>query len=577
MRNKDMKICSPFGSSSNLEEQLPPLDVLIFKWWHCDKCLQEIGADHESAGDGIGDAPIHISSTTDVAYALSDLRKGDKSKEIMNDATDTSDNEVISSWKRNKPICNVVENKTVKAVNSLGDGTRSQGVRIEEIGSPATKVIVSKQFSTREIETNSPELKMVLLLLKKAANLLNISPNTEPIPLNDGQRIASYQIEVLGSKEKVLNMNNTNLGGLPSVGSRKGTGTSKRSDANLAENSLCDLHEDIANDLPRRRKTPKVRLMADLLSGKDNLERSCGSNMPMMPSKSNTFVTPKDKASLLEDIGRGMKISQKKRNTTQEDCCRSGMNLDGKMAKILKAFNQNKNNERRSMEIEVTDSHQRENGSDREQRLQSGSKSVKMKHINGKESGVSIKKHKQDQVVGGYSIQMPLEGRNNGLGTNRHGANILLQSSHNSTSTEKIEHHLRKYSKSFHGKERDSGLNWNSNKLLEVEHAFSHINVSPDKNLQRESLSNGKDIIQMSISMGMVMTSQLEELSFKKKLDRSLNNFKDAQKHVENDTVQSKSTINCPLTLQKDNTVRSNMFELGQSGKGVNSIVRQSN
>ncbi|MCD9644136.1 hypothetical protein HAX54_032122 [Datura stramonium] len=104
------------------------------------------------------------------------------------------------------------------------------------------------------------------------------------------------------------------------------------------------------------------------------------------------------------------------------------------------------------------------------------------------------------------------------------------------------------------------------------------MNVSPEKNFPRESLSNGKDVVHMPIGIGMVMTSQLEkELSFKKKIDQSLSSFRDAQKHVENDTIQSKSIPNCPSTLQKDNTLRSNVFEPGQSEKGVNSLVRQSN
>ncbi|MCD7469063.1 hypothetical protein HAX54_007683 [Datura stramonium] len=498
---KEKVECQHFSIRKNPEKQLPPLDVSKFKRRRCDGCLAEIGADHESPGDGIG------------------------------------------------------------------DGTRSQGVRIEELGSPATEVIVSKQCSTREIETNSP-----------VAKLLSISTNTKPIPSNDGQRTTLDQIEVLGRKEEVLNMSNMKSRELPSLGSRKGTATSKGSDANLAENSLCDLREDIANHLPRRRKTPKVRLMADLLSGTDYLDKSCANTMPMVPSEPDTVVTPKDKVSLLEDVGRGIKISQKKRNTTQEDGCRSGMNLDGKMDKILKAFNQTKKDERSSIEIEVIDSHPEENGSDREQHLQSGSKTMKVKHKNGKESGVSRNKYKKDQVVGGYFVQIPLEGQNSGLGTNGHGANVLLQSSHNSISTEKVEHHLRKYNESIHGKERDSGLNWNNNKLLEFKHASSHMNVSPDKNLPRESLSNGKDVAQMPIGMGMVMTSQLEkELSFKKKLEQPLSSFRDAQKLVENDTIQSKSITNCPLTLQKDNTLRSNVSELGQSGKGVNSLVRQSN
>ncbi|KAJ8555368.1 hypothetical protein K7X08_012864 [Anisodus acutangulus] len=525
MRSKDKKNCSPFGSSNMPEEQLPPLDVPKFKRWWCDNCMREVGAD-ESAGDEIGDASVHTGSTTAAAHTLTNMkyvsepRNGEGSNAIMDGSVDTSDDEFISSWKRNKPICNVVGNKTVKA----GDGTGSEGVRIEEIGNPATEVIVSKQYSAWEIEPNST-----------VANPLDSSTKiavTEPIPSNDGndkvvphdgrdgeidpekekgsrngQRTVSNtsgQMELLGSKEKVLNTSNVKLRGLPSLGLRKDTITSKGSDANLAENTQCDLHED-------SRKTPKVRLMTDLLGGKVNLETRCANaeqisanTMLMVSSEPDTVAAPKDKVAILEDVGKGIKISQKKRNMSQEDGSKSWMNLDGKMAKRLKALNQNQKASRSPMDIEVTDSRPGENGSDREQRLQSGSKSAKIKHRSDKDSGVSRKKHNQAQAVGGYSFQMPSEGKNIGIGTNAYGANILFQSPHASTSTGKVECRLRNNNESLNGKEKDSGLSWNSNKSLGVRHTSSHMNVAPDKNLPREILSKGKDFVQMPIGMGMV-------------------------------------------------------------------------
>ncbi|KAK4364911.1 hypothetical protein RND71_016269 [Anisodus tanguticus] len=612
MRSKDKKICSPFGSSNMPEEQLPPLDVPKFKRWWCYNCMREVGAD-ESAGDEIGDASVHTGSTTAAAHILTNMKyvsepqNGEGSNAIMDGSVDTSDDEFISSWKRNKPICNVVGNKTVKA----GDGTGSEGVRIEEIGNPATEVIVSKQYSAREIEPNST----VLLVLETVANPLDSSTKiavTEPIPSNDGndkvvphdgrdgeidpekekgsrngQRTVSNtsgQMELLGSKEKVLNTSNVKLRGLPSLGSRKDTITSKGSDANLAENNQCDLHED-------SRKTPKVRLMTDLLGGKVNLEtrranaeQISANNMLMVSSEPDTVAAPKDKVAVLEDVGKGIKISQKKRNMSQEDGSKSWMNLDGKMAKRLKALNQNQKASRSPMDIEVTDSRPGENGSDREQRLQSGSKSAKIKHRSDKDSGVSRKKHNQAQAVGGYSLQMPSEGKNIGIGTNAYGANILFQSPHASTSTGKVECRLRNNNESLHGKEKDSGLSWNSNKSLEVRHTSSHMNVAPDKNLPRESLSKAKDFVRMPIGMGMVNSQPVRELSIKEKLDRSLSGFRSAQRRVENDTIQSKSTTNWPLIPQKGNKScdplikQSNVFESGQSSrKGVNSLVRQQN
>ncbi|WMV25815.1 hypothetical protein MTR67_019200, partial [Solanum verrucosum] len=99
-------------------------------------------------------------------------------------------------------------------------------------------------------------------------------------------------------------------------------------DANLIENSRCDLCEDIANDL-QHHKTPKVRLMT---------------------MKSDTIVAPMDKS---------IKISQKKRNMFQENGHRFGMNnIDG------------------------------DNGFDREKFcLQSSRESVNIKHTSKKDSG----------------------------------------------------------------------------------------------------------------------------------------------------------------------------------------------
>ncbi|XP_075101353.1 uncharacterized protein LOC107782116 isoform X2 [Nicotiana tabacum] len=599
MRKKDMIICSPFGSSSKPEDQLPPLDIPKFKSWRCKNC---IGA--EGAGDDIGNMCVHKASTSGVQYLLpemkhmSDSRNGDKNKAIMEDYIDTDDNDFILSWKRNKEKCTLVQNTIVKAVPT--------SVSKEETGNPATEVTLSKQRSTHETKTKSP-----------VANLLNNNTkiaDSEPTPSNDESdkevpydidpeieigsqnvelrtaSITSDEIEVLGSKERVLNMTNEKLSRLPSVELIEGTETSKGSDENLAVNSQCDLHEDIANDLPCR-KARKVRLLTEILLGeKANLEMNCANaercsanTMPIVLSDGDTVGAPKDKVSFLEDARKGNKISQKKRRTSQEDNRKSEMNLDGKMAKRSKAFNK-KAERRSSMEIEVSDSRPIENGSDKE-RLQSRSKSAKIKHRSDhKDSGVNKKKHKKDQLVSGYSPQMLPEGKSTGISTNGYGgANILFQSS-SASPIEKAETHLR--NESLHGKERNSDLCWNGNRLLEVRHASSPMNVAQDKNLRRES--SRKYVVQMPTGMGVV-TSQLEnELSANAELDLFLSRSKDAEKRIENDIIQSKNRTNWQLILEnssksgdpKDNsfTRQSNVSESGQSlRKGVNAFVRQSN
>ncbi|KAH0695163.1 hypothetical protein KY285_022260 [Solanum tuberosum] len=197
-------------------------------------------------------------------------------------------------------------------------------------------------------------------------------------------------------------------------------------DANLIENSRCDLPEDIANDL-HHHKTPKVRLMATM--------------------KSDTIVAPMDKS---------IKISQKKRNMFQENGRRFGMNnIDG------------------------------DNGFDGEKFcLQSGRESVNIKHTSKKDSGVSRRKHNQQaQVVTGCSLQILLEGKNSDLDTSGSGANVFIQSSHASLSIEKVQCHLRNNNKSFHTK-KHSDLN----NLLEDTHASSHKNVISQPENEETSL-----------------------------------------------------------------------------------------
>ncbi|OIT26687.1 PREDICTED: uncharacterized protein LOC109214986 [Nicotiana attenuata] len=581
MRKKDMKICSPFGSSSKPEDQLPPIDIPKFKSWRCKKCISEVGA--EGAGD---EMCVHKASTSGVQYLLpemkhvSDSRKGDKNKAIMEDYIDTDDNDYILSWKRSKEKWTVVQNTTVKAV--------PRSVREEETGNPATE-----QCSTQETKTKSPAANTKIADSESNDESdeevpYDIDPEIEIGSQNVDQKtpsITSDEIEVLGSQERVLNMSNVNLNRSPSVELIEGTETSKGSDENLAVNSQCDLHEDIANDIPRR-KTRKLRLLAEILLGENaNLEMNCANaercsanTMPIVLSDEDTVGAPKDKVSFLKDARKGNKTSQKKRRTSQEDNRKSEMNLDGKMAKRSKAFNK-KAERRSSMEIEVSDSRAIENGSVKE-RPQSRSKSAKIKHRSDhKDSRVNKKKHKKDQLVSGSSPQMLPEGKSTGISTNGYdGANILFQSS-NASTAEEVETHLR--NESLHGKERNSDLC-----LLEVRNASSPMNVAQDKNLQRESSRN--DVVQMPTGMGVV-TSQLEnELSANAKLDLSLSRSKDAEKRVENDIIQSKNRTNWQLSLQnsskscdpKDNSFmrQSNVSESGQSlRKGVNALVRQSN
>lgn len=160
-----------------------------------------------------------------------------------------------------------------------------------------------------------------------------------------------------------------------------------------------------------------------------------------------------------------------------------------------------------------------------------------------------------------------MKGKNYGLSTNGSDANILIQTSYACPSIEKVQRQLRNNNELLHEKEGGPSLS----KYLEVRQATSHMNVAPNKNFQRGSLSKGKNFVQVPIGIEMVTSQPEKELSFKEKLHQTLRRFRGAQKHVENDIIQRKGTTNFPLNLHKEkkscDPLRSNVVELGQSSK----------
>ncbi|XP_055822163.1 uncharacterized protein LOC129890687 [Solanum dulcamara] len=200
------------------------------------------------------------------------------------------------------------------------------------------------------------------------------------------------------------------------------------------------------------------------------------------------------------------------------------------------------------------------------------SRGVRVEETNSPTTEVILSK----QVVSGYSLQIPSKGKNNDHGTYGSGANILIQPSHASPSIEKVEHHLRNNNISLH-----INNDFDLRKFPEDRHASSHMHMVPGKNLQGGSLSKGEDIVQMLIGMGMITSQPESNLYFKQKLGQTLGCFMGAQKHVENDIIQTKSIPNWTLTILKDNNscdpLKANGVESSQSfKKRVNPTIRQS-
>ncbi|XP_060169393.1 protein EMBRYONIC FLOWER 1-like isoform X1 [Lycium barbarum] len=564
MRKKDRKICSPFTSISDdrsiSEEQLPPLSVPKSRWWRCKNCIHEIGT--ECAGEEIEIlspscrsrlTSTNMASTSATTNALLEMkhestsRKGDRNKAVIDDSPNTSgyDDFLCNLYKGR---CTLVEEKTVTAGNRTGSGS----VRNEEIRYPTIEVAKSKHCSSQEIDRKSP-----------AANLSNSDSTLSGgkiVPHGNLYTSADDVSADIGAEttargspnDKSLETSKTKLSRLPSIELTDHNETSSGSDTILSKNRQSGLHNDIPNDVPRR-KTRKVRLLTDILGGQVNLEtshakadrnslshakadRNSSSTTTVVPSEPEPVGTPKDK-----------RYCQKKRKMSQEvDSNLSEMGIQCNVAKRVRSFNGGA--ERSSMVIEIADSRSDEKESE-EEGIPNGTKGLRIKHRNG----VNKKRNKQ------LRPEMPWQDTTmENSGSKGYGAVNMQYSS----MSEKFEPHLSSY-QSLVGKDRDSDLCWKSSKFPEVGRVPSTL-MHPDNNFPGECSTRRKNLLPVTTDIEMVTFQPAHELSAKVRLDLSLNSFRDSDKHAENDMT------NWPFILRKGNTS-------SDPQRKDNTLVRQSN
>ncbi|CAN4119228.1 unnamed protein product [Withania somnifera] len=563
MRKKDQKICSPFTSTSdcsNSEEQLPPLDVPKFRWWRCKNCIHEIGTG--SAGEEIEIVSLSCksrlistnmgSTSSAMANALSEMkhestaRKGDRNKAIIDDYVNTTGFDFLC--KANNGRCTVVEDKAVTAGNRAVSGN----LRNEEIIYPTIEVAISKHCSSQEIDRKSPAANLSNNSTRVAIsdstlsggkivpheNLYisaDIGAETTMNSPNDGQTTASTafkQSDVPDINGNALETSKTELSRLPSIELRDYNGTYSGGDTVLAKNGQSDSHNDIPNDLPRR----KTRKVLNLGTSHAKADRSSSSTMTVVPHELEPVSTPTDK-----------RYFQKKRKMSQEvDSNLSGLVIQSNVAKRVRSSNGGV--ERSSMAIETADSHSDEKESD-EEGIPNGNKGLRIKHRNG----TNKKKNKQLRSVDGYSPEMPWEvtavenGSSKGHGT----ANNLVHSVQYSSMGGKFEPHLSSY-QSLAGTDRNSDLCWSSSKFPEVGRVPPTL-MHPDNNFPGESSTRRNNLIPVTTDTKMVTFQPVHELSAKVRLDLSLNSFRDTDKHAENDITQRKNMSSWPFILQKGN------------------------
>nr|XP_004251420.1 protein EMBRYONIC FLOWER 1 isoform X1 [Solanum lycopersicum] len=604
-REKDRRICAPFTSSgghSISEEQLPPpaLEVRKFRWWRCKNCMREIGT--ESSGEEIEIlppscrsrliSPNMVSSGNATTNALLEMkhdstsRKVDKKKAIIVDAANTSGYDFLR--KPYKGRCTVVADKV-----SAGKGTGSANVRNEEIRNPTIKVAISKHCSSKEIDGKSAAANLSNNVIQVAGSEStlsdgkivphgnfytsadDVSPDigaeTAMGSPNDGQRTVSTafkQFDVPNTTDKALERSKTKLSRLPSIELRDHNGISSGIDPFMAKNRQFDSHNDVPNDVPRR-KTRKVRLLTDILGGNVNLE-SNPAKADRNSLSTNTVVPPE-----LEPVGmpKDKRCFQRKRKIPQEvDSNLSGMGIQCNIGKRVRSSNGRV--ERSSMAVEIADSPSDEKESG-EEGITNGNKNLRMKNRNG----VNKKKNKQFRPVDGYSPEIRWQDitMENGGFKGYAAVNSLVHPVQHSSMDGKFEPHLSSY-QSLAGKVGGYGVSRQSSKFPEVGHAPSTL-MHPNNNFPGESSTRRNNLIPVSSGIEMMTFQPAGELSAKVGLDLSLNSFRDSNKHAGNDITQSKNMTNWPFMHQKgfngdiprrkdnSNVRQSNVPETGQSSR----------
>ncbi|XP_044470994.1 protein EMBRYONIC FLOWER 1-like isoform X2 [Mangifera indica] len=135
IRKKNWKICWPFALDSNhdkFEEQactLPPLPVSKFRWWHCQNCLQEFGAESIKDNNGntfnycskaifkSGGTCSHMSSLAQVQQ--SDFHQGPKLKILESTIVDASTAIKLNDNDCHPSSCNDKKEKKSESANTL--------------------------------------------------------------------------------------------------------------------------------------------------------------------------------------------------------------------------------------------------------------------------------------------------------------------------------------------------------------------------------------------------------------------------------------------------------------------------
>ncbi|KAE8658099.1 Embryonic flower 1, putative isoform 2 [Hibiscus syriacus] len=536
MRHKNWRKCWPFALGSDLsisEEQdckLPPLFVPKFRWWCCQNCLHEIGADgnvieeRTFANNGsklknFGSCPHLSSSNGGATIRLSDLQQPVKIDVVSGKSDVSARVNVNSSDKSEKAakIANIpIIGKTDLLENDISKETHiSQYDGIDVISSLMKRTfhignkVASLQFDKPSIKDN--EIAGDTVPVSNPSCTVKDATETHKAENHASTFVQPMELVKTRGPFGVVNMvNGVSTVEYPSL------------ELDGCDYASSESAEILLGSSSGRRKTRKVRLLTELLGKNEDEKNDLASSedspstaIPDAPMGIDSVSAPHDHVSFQGNVVSNLSLSRKRKLPQDEERRLGEMSSANSGNKNLRKFNRSAET---TDEIPIPDSDGTVNGSI----SRTGAKSHLVSLKVDKSPAAKMKNKKTQNFdeylsVGLSREKLQKERQKKAGDTTKSGATGIVPYKSNDASKDS---ELDPFSESAQKTEKKSNLLKKKSKIHQNldGHAFS---IPWNNDLLREGLISRKDVeIQQT---GSVYVAQ--DASAERGMQFSLNNF----------------------------------------------------
>ncbi|KAM7493300.1 hypothetical protein LguiB_027909 [Lonicera macranthoides] len=600
MREKDKSKCTPFslfGKDSNLEEALPPMLVTKFRSWECENCLQEIGAVIASGEIGVVSKCCERGVISSTSYSRMPSN-GSAEQSRLNQAfapenCERRESELNISANLNRlenyfSSCSDEKGKNAEVgdmdVNGHDNGLEDNAN--QELGNRTYELQLLQQYlvnekrtdsavpvqskSSRSVETSEPNPGLrdaagVLPAIKypksKAEGKFFQKTNSSGGEQRNG--LVNCEMSVKGCKiDEEENVDKGKRIRLP-LEVEELVKPSSESYEIMGRDRNHSQHPKSPTSL--QRKGQKMRLLAELLGSRENLENEnrktgggCSNAVPNVSNGLASISANQDELSLDGSTGNGSSGPQKKRKIEESTKAMDSTCLKffGKKARTLKA-----DEDLTKTAIEIS-------GSEMEGNAPVGTKSKLKKHGIDRNSNLGQKKNRQAQVgdgclqLGSWKDAIP-KVHNKIKDAKKSGATVA-----DPFRSRGMESYFKGYLSPQHTEKESSSSSKKKNKISQVEdgQAFS---VLPSRSAFEEGAIKRNDIRFLQNGSEIVKSWPRNDVCDKMGLDLSLNSCMSAerneQSHIAQVADKSGFLFPQPKAIQSKDLKRKDRMFVGES------------